>query len=207
MGSTDLKKNILSNFVTQVSNELLNIKDSNGNVSIGTLATIIKLKIQKDTHTSSNNLFISRKILNSLYLKRDSLNEVKESRISDLKKSSQRRLKALYSLIALQMLFTQWGTYVQYSWDIMEPIANIFGIVDMILAYTYWMMKDNSFNFGSFQDDYLNSTVSKQLGKEVNFNEEMEDIEDMIGHIKIFEKLNTSSDDMAKRMEGLDAKF
>lgn len=105
------------------------------------------------------------------------------------------------------MAFTQWGTYVQYSWDIMEPIANIFGIIDVILAYSYWMLKNNDFDYKTFQDTYLNQTVSQQLGKEINFNEEMEDIQDMIGHIKIFEKINSSSDDMARRMEGLDAKF
>lgn len=101
LGSTDLKKDILSNFVTDVSNELLKVQDANGNVSIGTLATIIRLKIQKDTHVSSNNIFLSNKILHCLYQKRDKLNLLKSERLAALKKSSDRRLKALYSLIAL----------------------------------------------------------------------------------------------------------
>ena len=67
LGSTDLKRDMLSNFVTEISQELLKVRDSNGNVSIGTLATIIRLKIQKDTHKSSNNIFLSNKILHCLY--------------------------------------------------------------------------------------------------------------------------------------------
>lgn len=101
LGSTELKKDILSNFVTEVSNELLKVQDSNGNVSMGTLATIIRLKIQKDTHISSNNIFLSNKILHCLYQKRDKLNNLKAERVAELKKTSDRRLKALYSLIAL----------------------------------------------------------------------------------------------------------
>lgn len=74
LGSTDLKKDILSNFVTEISNELLKVQDKNGNISIGTLATIIRLKIQKDTYASSHNIFLSNKILHCLYQKRDKLN-------------------------------------------------------------------------------------------------------------------------------------
>lgn len=105
------------------------------------------------------------------------------------------------------MLFTQWGTYVQYSWDIMEPIACLFGLMDMILAYSYWIYSNHEFDFKTFEDDYLNDKVFNQLGKEINFNEEMDDINQMITHMKVYEKLNSCSDDLPKLMEGLDAKF
>jgi hypothetical protein len=202
-----MKKNILSNFVTEISNELLKVKDAHGNVSMGVLASLIRLKVQKDAFNAKNNGQLINVILESLYEKRDALEKLKDDRIQDLKKKSKFRLKCLYSLIGAQMLFTQWGTYVQYSWDIIEPIACLFGLMDMILAYSYWIYSNNEFDFRTFEDGYLNNKVFKQLGKEINFNEEMEDIHQMITHMQVYEKLNSSSDDLPKLMQGLDAKF
>ena len=48
LGSTPIKKNILSNFVTELSEELLKVKDPQGNVSIGVLASLTRFKIQRD---------------------------------------------------------------------------------------------------------------------------------------------------------------
>jgi hypothetical protein len=197
----------LSNFVSELTNELLKVKDSNGNVSMGVLASLIRLKVQRDAFKSKNEGNVIKEILSTLYTKRRVLNKLKKDRIGALKTRSNRRLKGLYTLIGLQMFFTQWGSYVQYSWDIMEPIACLFGIMDLILAYSYWIYSNNDFDFKTFEDSYLDDLVSKQLGKEINFTEEMNDINKMVSHMKVHEKLNSSSDDLPKLMEGLDTKF
>lgn len=207
LGSTPIKKDILSNFVSELANELLKVKDSKGNISIGVLASLIRLKVQRDAFTSKNEGSIIKEILSTLYTKRRVLNKVKEDRVNAMKRRSNRRLKVLYGLIGLQMFFTQYGSYVMYSWDIMEPIACLFGIMDLILAYSYWIYRNHDFDFENFESSYLDDTVFKQLGKEINFKEEMKDLNKMINHMKVHEKLNSSSDDLPKLMEGLDSKF
>jgi predicted transcriptional regulator len=99
LGSTPIKKNILSNFVSDLSSELLRIKDDKGNVSMGVLASLIRLKIQKDAFQSKNNGNVINEILSTLYTKRRALNKLKKERIRILKGRSNRRLKALYTLI------------------------------------------------------------------------------------------------------------
>ena len=36
------------------------------------------------------------------------------------------------------MAFTQWGTYVQYSWDIMEPITYSASLLSLALAMRFY---------------------------------------------------------------------
>lgn len=105
------------------------------------------------------------------------------------------------------MFFTQWGSYYEYSWDVMEPITCLFGIMNVIFAYSYWIYNNEEFNFKTFEDQYLDELVAAQLGKEINFKEEMDDINKMISHMKVHEKLNSSSDDLPKLLKGLDSKF
>lgn len=99
LGTTPMKKNILSNFVTEISNELLKVKDANGNVSMGVLASLIRLKVQKDAFNAKNNGQLINIILESLYDKRNAMDKLKEERITDLKSKSKFRIKCLYSLI------------------------------------------------------------------------------------------------------------
>lgn len=99
LGTTPMKKNILSNFVTEISNELLKVKDVNGNVSMGVLASLIRLKVQKDAFNAKNNGQLINIILESLQDKRNAMDKLKEERITDLKSKSKFRIKCLYSLI------------------------------------------------------------------------------------------------------------
>jgi hypothetical protein len=89
----------------------------------------------------------------------------------------------------------------------MEPIACIFGLTDLILAYTYWIYSNNNFDFKNFEDVYLDKQLYKLLGKEINFNEEYDDVVQMINHMRVMEKLVSNGNDLPKLIEGLDAKF
>jgi hypothetical protein len=58
--------------------------------------------------------------------------------------------------------------------------------MDVILAYSYWIYSNNDFDFKTFEDSYLDDLVSNQLGKEINFAEEMNDINKMVSHMKVY---------------------
>jgi len=46
----------------------------------------------------------------------------------------------------------QYGTYVMFSWDIMEPIACCLEALDLVLAYTFWISTNKEFELGDIQD-------------------------------------------------------
>ena len=39
------------------------------------------------------------------------------------------------------------GTYVLFSWDIMEPITCMLGVLDLIIGYVYWMSSNKDYSF------------------------------------------------------------
>jgi len=44
------------------------------------------------------------------------------------------------AIILGQFAFSQYGTYVIYSWDIIEPITCAFSMSDVFLGFTFWMV-------------------------------------------------------------------
>ena len=94
----------------------------------------------------------------------------------------------LYSIIAAQMVFTQYGTYYLYSWDIMEPLCCLFGILDMNLAYLYWLLHGQEFCFETFEKEFLKEKLQKSL-KTLTFEEQYDDTLDMIEHLESWKNL------------------
>lgn len=108
-------------------------------------------------------------------------------------------------MIAAQMVFTQYGTYYQYSWDIMEPICCLFGIFDMIAGYAYWLGNTKEFDYEIFEHNYIESKVSKEFQGVSGFNEDLHDIESMIQHMELYKTLLTEG--LPEIIEALDHKF
>lgn len=111
----------------------------------------------------------------------------------------------LYGFFWLQIFFTQYGTYYEYSWDIMEPICCLFTILDAIIAYTYWMVKNEDYSFETFESEYIQKKVNKILGRNILFSEEMSDIVAMINHMEVWKSLHNN--DLSIILEALDDKF
>ena len=155
--------------------------------------------------SAKNDLITIDEILETLYKKRDFLNQIKDEAVSASSNKSKRRIKALFYLIFAQMAFTQYGTYVKYSWDILEPICCLFGIFDAFVAYAFWMRHNRDFDYETFEVDYLNERISVELGRQIKFDEEMKDIELMISHMEVWNYLQ--SDDMPDILEALDQKY
>lgn len=65
---------------------------------------------------------------------------------------SKRLVKFIGIVVFCQLAFTQYGTYVVYSWDIMEPIVCLFGTIDVFLAYLYWYVIGTEFDYKTVYD-------------------------------------------------------
>ncbi len=56
-------------------------------------------------------------------------------------------LRALSMVVLMQLSFTQYGSYIGYSWDIIEPMVCLFGCVDIFCAYAYWFFFKTNFDY------------------------------------------------------------
>lgn len=205
LGCTQAKRSILSNFANQVIDEILKVKSSEGKINGHTLQKIIEGKIQADSLRIKTEVDRIEQMLKVLYQKKSSILEIKGAVEEKFAARSRRRLKALYSLIMFQMLFTQWGTYVKYSWDVMEPICNLFAIFDSILAYSYWLAKNDDYSLGSFEKSFIESKTEQTLNKKFKISDQLSDIEAMINHLELWKSLHSES--LPEILEALDQKF
>lgn len=204
-GSTAGKSAILSNFVNTVISEILKHKNSNNTINGYTLRRIIEAKIQQDSLNLKFDIQTINQLLEVLYEKRAIVTELRDSIERSFRKKSKRRVKFLYSVILAQMAFTQYGTYVKYSWDVMEPICCLFGIFDSILAYTFWILNNSDYTFEKFEKNYIEANTSKYFSKNFNSVDQLDDINRMISHLEVWKSLHSES--LPEILEALDAKF
>ncbi len=78
-------------------------------------------------------------MLNFLEAKQARLEEEKNALETKLDKKARRGTRVFVAFLYSQIFFVQYGTYVSYSWDILEPIACLLGISDMAIAYSFWL--------------------------------------------------------------------
>lgn len=204
-GSTAGKSAILSNFVNHVIEEVLRNKSVDNKINGYTLRNIIEKKIQKDSLHIKFEMDTINQLLELLNEKKTVINEIKTDVESIFKQKSKRRLKILYSVVLAQMAFTQYGTYVKYSWDVMEPICCLFGIFDSILAYTFWIANNSDYSLERFERNYVEANLNRYFSKHMNVNEQIDDIERMINHLHLWKSLHSES--LPEILEALDRKF
>lgn len=117
------KINILAPALNSIFREIGKNSDENGMVGSETFQTIVRERIKEDALESKIKEKKITNTLNCLYGKRGEFERITNGIKETWEKSSNRRLNGMYFLIGLQVFFTQYGTYVKYSWDIMEPIT------------------------------------------------------------------------------------
>lgn len=204
-GSTAGKSSILSNFVNCVVAEILKHKSANNTINGYTLQKIIEAKIQKDSLNLKFDIQTINLLLDVLKEKKKIITQLRGNIEDSFRRKAKRRTKFLYSIILAQMAFTQYGTYVKYSWDIMEPICCLFGIFDSILAYTFWIANNSDYNLEKFEKNYIDSKTSKDFSKHFNSAQQMDDIDRMISHLELWKSLHSES--LPEILEALDQKF
>ena len=132
------KREVMSPFLTNILHEVEKNSDENGQLASETLVTIIREALKTGALDANIREQTHEQFLQVLKKKQNFYDQIRQDIYDSYKLKSHKRLKRLYFLIGFQMAFTQWGTYYKYSWDIMEPLTCLFGVVDTFLAYSYW---------------------------------------------------------------------
>ena len=63
-----------------------------------------------------------------------------------------RRARQFVSIFVLQFFLTQYGTYIMFSWDIMEPITCAMTLGDAVLGYLFWMWSKRGYEASSIHE-------------------------------------------------------
>ena len=92
--------------------------------------------------------------------------QMREKVVLAEKKAARRATQLLYGgfivLIAQLAVFVRF-TYVEFSWDVMEPISYFVGLANVIMGYMYFMYTQRDFSFGTWQNQMMRSAMDKQL--------------------------------------------
>ena len=92
--------------------------------------------------------------------------QMREKVVLAEKKAARRATQLLYGgfivLIAQLAVFVRF-TYVEFSWDVMEPISYFVGLANVIMGYMYFMYTQRDFSFGTWQNQMMQSAMDRQL--------------------------------------------
>ena len=73
----------------------------------------------------------------------------------------------LFALMTGQVAFFQYCTYFAFSWDIVEPMTCLFGILDLIIAYVFFLRHNEEYSYPAIDLKYsLTSQARFQTRKE-----------------------------------------
>jgi len=70
-------------------------------------------------------------------------------------------MRAIIIYYLAQIFFMQYGTYVAFSWDIMEPIACCLNSFGMLIGYLFWLTTHREMELEGLADNYSNSRAVK----------------------------------------------
>lgn len=90
-----------------------------------------------------------------------------ENCLEDASVKSVRTGVAFSSIMLAQFLAVQYGTYVAFSWDIMEPITCSMTLFDAILVYYFWLMTGKPWDVDGLRSHFYERMLRKRL-KQLN---------------------------------------
>jgi len=131
--------------------------------------------------------------------------ELKANVDNKLALKARKRLRWFSSFLLAQVLAVQYGTYAAFSWDVMEPITNLMGILDVIIAYSFWMSTNKSYSYHNIGQNYIESRRHKAY-KKADFDEdEYEECKKLITLLETQRSLlSPKIDDLLKGLQLLD---
>lgn len=69
-------------------------------------------------------------------------------------------------MLLLQFAATQYGTYIAFSWDIMEPITCAMTLADAGIAYSFWVWSGKPYDIDGLKSFYFERKLKKLLKRE-----------------------------------------
>lgn len=174
---------IISNFLRKLMSEINQTSgdkiDSNFvRVSIKKILGEISLKEKNYENDLDSQLICINKKIENLESKKNLIAE-------ELDKKGKKRVNYFLTFLIGQIALIQYGTYVAFSWDIMEPITCLLGVLDMIIAYVFWLRSDRDYSFEGMKEHYvikrlrskLSSKLSEGLSQKRDYENEIEVLE------------------------------
>lgn len=83
----------------------------------------------------------------------------------DANLTSTRYAAGFLLTIAMQFAAFQYGTYVAFSWDIIEPIAACTTLLDACAAYSFWIWTGKPWDLTSLRNHYFEKRKQKLMKK------------------------------------------
>jgi hypothetical protein len=80
-------------------------------------------------------------------------------------RSARRALWTFASVFMTQFALIQYGTYIAFSWDIMEPITCGMTLGDAICAYMFWIWTKRPYSLDSLREYFFEKKKKKLIKK------------------------------------------
>ena len=88
-----------------------------------------------------------------------------ENCLEDSSIKSKRAGVTFSSIMMAQFMAVQYGTYVAFSWDIMEPITCCMTLFDSILLYYFWLLTGKPWGLDGLRAYFYERQLRKCLKK------------------------------------------
>jgi hypothetical protein len=62
-------------------------------------------------------------------------------------------------------MLTQYGTYVAFSWDIIEPITCLMTLSDALIAYFFWLRTGRPYEISGLARHFKEKKLDKAIKK------------------------------------------
>jgi hypothetical protein len=79
--------------------------------------------------------------------------------------TSTRMAFGFFATIGAQFALSQYGTYIAFSWDIIEPIVACVSLTDAIAAYFFWLWSGRPWDIQSLRNFFFDRKLKKLLKK------------------------------------------
>eukprot|EP01017_Pseudomicrothorax_dubius_P007847 TRINITY_DN12506_c0_g1_i1.p2 TRINITY_DN12506_c0_g1~~TRINITY_DN12506_c0_g1_i1.p2 ORF type:complete len:376 (+),score=93.56 TRINITY_DN12506_c0_g1_i1:23-1129(+) len=96
----------------------------------------------------------------------------------------RRKVKLLATAMFIQMALVQYGTYVAFSWDIMEPLTCLLGIFDLFVAYSFWLWTDMPYSLEAVQQRFIERNRTRVYRRQRVETEEILQCREMLDYLE-----------------------
>jgi len=199
-GLTSRQSAILTKFV---SNMIEDIHQNNQKtIDKHQIELVLEKTIMHHAIEAKQDVETINKKLEYLREKLKKYEEAKKAVDDKLLAKARRRLKYFFSFVFAQIMAIQYGTYVAFSWDIMEPITCLLGIFDLIVAYSFWLFTNNPYSFKAIERRFVEKRKARFYKKDELDLEELEEINKLIANLEARKAfLSSSLEDVIRGLE------
>ena len=151
----------MSKFVNNVIEKLEDKQDKTwSHDDVAMLMRDAMAKMSVKTNNETQDLIDQLELLNAAL---DPIQKILENCKEDANLTANRYGWTFASIILLQFLATQYGTYIAFSWDVLEPITAMITLSDAVIGYFFWLWAGRPWNVDSIRMFFFSRRVDTLL--------------------------------------------